>query len=665
MSSTTRNSKRKASVGNQTTAKKQPWHKTDPPKYVSIDLLANDMHAMHKELSGKMLAMLEKWNASYCVAPAGSGKTTSLAAMFGQCTEDETVLNIVALPNATLVDDMKMHIPTSVPPPISPFGDTAKETALHKLLDDAAPGQTVAIMVTHDFVHKKLSPNAKYPYSDLKLFLRDVGKPKVVRLFIDEGHNLCSNAKWGELLSELRAQQEGKTRVQLVLFSATAKLGKKPIVMKTATLLGVEPEVLMAEVVVSPTAEQVSQFKLETSLLPLPDPGWEREELPAPYPNGGLATLLNEPLEDLGLLQVGDFLYLLGCHVNGKARRVEIHAQTAKGNIVADIVAILGHHGPTGEATGGPLFAALADKIQTTRIKDGKLSAGKPAKADECVLVVHAKGRGVKTHMRLLEELTPGADGVIEFAPTDLSLAESNRAKAEAHRVAFFDGLFEKESDGVRFGLLTPKQTEGVNVYTPFVNKIVALGPQKDTTLTQARRTDRPLSKKEIQKLEGKRVRKDKTRMLHLDSPWATAVARMSNLGNAPNLLDAPNEVAERLKVLRAARHSEYDDKALVLITQMTMALVAVEGRTEGASQASALLPGALVDLFLTCVEDDEKCAAFMKRAPMRDDDEEEGETAKDGNYWSVVNKWKCDCSEEDEDANVTDAALWGEDDDE
>ena len=97
----------------------------------------------------------------------------------------------------------------------------------------------------------------------------------------------------------------------------------------------------------------------------------------------------------------------------------------------------------------------------------------------------------------------------------------------------------------------------------------------------------------------------------------------------------------------------------------MTMALVVVEGRMEGASQASALLPGQLVDLFLTCVEDDEKCTAFMKRAPKRDDDEEEGESATDGNYWTVVNKWKCACSEEDEDTGVTSAALWGEDDDE
>ena len=43
----------------------------------------------------------------------------------------------------------------------------------------------------------------------------------------------------------------------------------------------------------------------------------------------------------------------------------------------------------------------------------------------------------------------------------------------------------------------------------------------------------------------------------------------------------------------------------------------------------------------------------------------ESGESATDGNYWTVVNKWKCACSEEDEDAGVTSAALWGEDDDE
>ena len=49
------------------------------------------------------------------------------------------------------------------------------------------------------------------------------------------------------------------------------------------------------------------------------------------------------------------------------------------------------------------------------------------------------------------------------------------------------------------------------------------------------------------------------------------------------------------------------------------------------------LLPGDLVGMFLTMVEDEEQCTAFMKRPA--DEDEEDA----CGEYWKVVHKWMYD----------------------
>ena len=658
--SSSHTSKRKGAPAERTAAsKRQPWHKTDPPKYVQ-GLGMGTLHPMHQSMVETTLELLSHRNAAYIVAPAGAGKTTTVPAMFAPCSDEEAWLNIVALPNASLISSMKEHIPTSVPSPVSPFGDSAKETALHKLMQDAKEERMVSIMVTHDFLHKKLSPTAKYPYADFKKFLRDVGKPSGVRLFIDEAHNFGSNAKWGELVSKLRA--EVKTVLQVVLLSATSKLDKKLILRNTAKMLGVMPEVVPTEMLIALPQEEVTQFKRDTSLLPLPDAGWVREELPTPYPNKGLAGLLEDPLQDLGVLLVGNLLYKLGRHMNGMTRKKEVHAHGAMNNIVAEIVAIVAHHSSNGEATGGPLFSKLDSKVNATRIKDGKIGTHKPFHADDCALVVHGNGRGVKAHMRLLEDLQGGgADGVREFSPIDLSLAASNRAKAEANRDKFFHGVFEVK-DGVRLGLLTPKQTEGTNDFTAFVTKIVLIGPMTEAAKIQTRRTDRPLSDKEVRSLEGKRVRKDKTIMLHLDSPWASDISAAERLHKAPDILDAPDEVVERLRELREAKGSEYDASTMKLIAQMAMALVVAEGRCVGAFKGPPLLPGKLVDLFLTCIEDPDKCAAFMKRATKEEDGEVDGEESEEesGNYWSVVKRWMYDT----DDAQVTNEALIGEDDD-
>jgi hypothetical protein len=655
--SSTRASKRKGAPAERTSAsKRQPWHKTDPPKYVQgLDM--GTLHPIHQGMVKATVEMLSVRNAAYIVAPAGAGKTTTVSAMFAPCSDEKVWLNVVVLPNASLISSMKEHIPTSVPSSISPFGDSAKETALHTLIQDAKEGQTVSIMVTHDFLHKKLSPTAKYPFADFKKFLRDVGKPGGVRLFIDEAHNLGSNAKWGELLSKLRA--EAKTVFQVVLLSATSNLDKALILRNTANLLGVTPEMVSTEMLVALPQEDVAQFKRDTSLLPLPDAGWVRKELPLPYPNERLAGLLEDALEDLGVLLVGNQLYKLGRYMKGMTRKKEVHAHVAMNNIVAEIVAIVAHHSSNGEATGGPLFSNLNSTVNATRIKNAKVCTQKPFHADECALVVHGNGRGVKTHMRLLEELQGGADGVHEFSPIDLSLAASNRARAEANRDKFFHGIFEAK-DGIRLGVLTPKQTEGTNDFTAFVTKIVLIGPMTESAKMQTRRTDRPMSGKEVSSLEGKRVREDKTIMLHLDSQWARDIVTAEQLHKSPDTLDAPEEVVQRLRAFRDAKGSEYDASAVKLIAQMAMALVVVEGRGVGAFKGTALLPGELVNLFLTCIEDPDKCAAFMKRAT-REDGEVDGEESKEegGNYWTVVERWMYDT----DDAQVTNEDLFGGDD--
>ena len=625
-------SKRKTSSQGSDKPKKPTWHVAHPPKCVVWN--AEAMHPIHQQAMAQVRTAVDAHGGAYLEAATGSGKTTHIPALFLSCTAEGAVLNMVVMPSVALIDEMAPHIPTSVPPPLSPFGDAAKESALRGLLDNAQPGETVAVMVTHDFLRKKLKPTKMYPYHDLKLFLRDVGKPATLNLLIDEGHHFCANPEWGELLATARS----KTNVRLVLVSATSKLDKPKQLAAAAGMLGVAPAVLKEEARVSLTPADVEQFKRDTSVLPLPDPGWNTSvTLARAYPNDGLATLLHEPLKDLGMLLVGDFLYKLARHLCGQNPRKEIHAARAMDNLIADINATIAHHGPAGEPNGGALFAVLQASVKTTKVKGGKVD-GKVLKAKESVLVAHARGRGAKTHARLLEELPPDANGVPAFAVTDLSLAQSNAAKQGANHAAFVEG-FQSQASGMQLGVLTPKQMEGTSKYAAIATAIVVVGGMRKEPMAQARRTDRPVSPQDLLAMEGRRVRLDKTAMVHLDSPWGNAVATMEHLGKAPNILSAPPDVYQALKQKLDALQGkeEYDAKAIDLVVKMTMALLAVEGKAGGAP----LLPGRLCDMFLTYIEDEEACAAFMKRAATDDDEH--------GDYWRIVDKWMCDEDDFDE----------------
>ena len=234
-------SKRKTSSQGSDKPKKPTWYVAHPPKYVVWN--AEAMHPIHQQAMGQVRTAVDVHGGAYLEAATGSGKTTHIPALFLSCTAEGAVLNMVVMPSVALINEMAPHIPTSVPPPLSPFGDAAKESALRGLLDNAQPGETVAVMVTHDFLRKKLKPTKKCPYHDLKLFLRDVGKPATLNLLIDEGHHFCANPEWGELLATARS----KTNVRLVLVSATSKLDKPKQLTAAAGMLGVAPAVLKEE----------------------------------------------------------------------------------------------------------------------------------------------------------------------------------------------------------------------------------------------------------------------------------------------------------------------------------------------------------------------------------------------------------------------------------
>ena len=72
---------------------------------------------------------------------------------------------------------------------------------------------------------------------------------------------------------------------------------------------------------------------------------------------------LGKLLERLKRIVVGDMLFLVECKAKGKRCRREIHSVLATRNLVAEILAVLAHHGDAGEETGGAIFASPSSLI--------------------------------------------------------------------------------------------------------------------------------------------------------------------------------------------------------------------------------------------------------------------------------------------------------------
>ena len=648
--SSTSNNKRKmtSNVGNVGSAKKKaspPWHKIDPPKYVTGTF--QGLHPMHKALVEKMVTMLDNTNGMYLEAPSGSGKTSLLSHLYKPCTATSKVLNIAALSSMELLDEAirESGLSYSVPPPFSPFNEPKQDHA-RRLLQGVKEGETVAIPVTHSFLQQKLKPRKTHPDHDLARFVADMGSPQIVQFIIDEAHSLCTE-EWAKSMAKYREELAATTVVKVILLSATPNLETPRFLRAAAQMLGVDAKLLTDRTLVaSPAVDEVAQFKSDTCKLKPPKATWDAADLPTPYPNEALETVLDTPLKDAGVIVVGDMLFLLGQKVAGKKRRQRsIDAIHARSNLIANVVATLAHHSHDGDNTkGGHVFAALKDKVKACTVVDGAIDGRKAKKVDECVLIVHSAKEGVEAHLEMLQDnVKGGANGVPAYKAFDIGTGNAARCKDQRH--AFLQA-FQTQEEGMALGVLTPDKVVGTGAFATALTTILLIGPMTDGVKHQGRgRVDRP---KDLRPLEGKLVRGERTRLLHLDSPWANELgtATTFNKKNEVDMLDCDAALRARLIAIREG--GEYAPDANKLLQQMALRLASIQGR---------LLPGDLVDLFLACVEDPEEGKKFMSREAVEDD------TLT--TYWQTVAKWNGASSGVEDagaDDDVDEQELFGED---
>ena len=319
-------------------------------------------------------------------------------------------------------------------------------------------------------------------------------------------------------------------------------------------------------------------------------------------------------------------------------------------------MAALAHHSHDGDNTkGGHVFAALKDKVKACTVVGGAIDGRKAKKVNECVLIVHSAKGGVEAHLEMLEDnVEGGANGVPAYRAFDVGTGNAARCKDQRHN---FLQAFQTQQSGIALGVLTPDKVVGTGVFATALTTILVIGPTTDGVKHQSRgRVDRP---KDLRPLEGKLVRGERTRLLHLDSPWANELgsATIFNKKNEVDMLDCDETLRARLMTIRNG--GAYTSEANKLVQQMAVRLASIQGR---------LLPGELVDLFLTCVEDPEAQKKFMTHEPTED-----GTLTT---YWQTVAKWNGAASEpveaavqevseegDDPDAGYTAQDLFGEDD--
>ena len=350
----------------------------------------------------------------------------------------------------------------------------------------------------------------------------------------------------------------------------------------------------------------------------------------APFPNESLSSVLLEQLEDVSIMVVGNFIYKTICHIEGKAKRLPIHAIRALKNVVGEILAVQAHHCAAGNANGGGVFALLEDRVNTSVVTNGVLGKAEPS--NESMLVVHSTARGLNAHARLLDELNNGGEnGVPAFKHVDLSHADKNAAKESAN-FASYTKSFNDQKMGATIGLVLPKNMEGTDKFCTNTTKVVVLGPSDG--VEQARgRFDRPSSL-----VNGARVRNGPTEIIHLESKWAVAVFSIDNI-DMVSVLDMPVEVKTLLDSIR----EKYDSVTCEIVGKMAMSLFIASGCGVA---ANALLPGKIVEMFFCAFENRNE---FMMLA---EKDENGGDVGENGTYWSTVAKYAGDesCNHMDDD---------------
>ena len=616
-------------------------------------------HASQKAGYGRLIAAVETHGAGYLVAPPGMGKTHGLPLAFVPCSYGAAannlieavsngaaanklvkVVNIVAVPSGPLVQELNGKIPSLTIPSFTLKKDTP---LLKELLEEAVDGETISLSINHTALRALL----KGSMSEL---LDGIGKPDRIMLFIDEAHNLCAGATWADLLQGLKRVFR-TVEFGVVLISATPKLEEKRFMSAALTFLGTAKkdmtvDVLNNEALIEFTPAEMAKFK--DDLCPLEKPGeWTVEELPSPRSCEGFKALLKGELEDLKVLVLGNFCYLLQCQIDKvlepkKARRVEIHAGNAKRNLVSAILSILSLHSPSVDGSqahfnGGPFFEVMSEEqVKAVRVPDnGKLDKDKRKwkveDVSESVLVVHSEIRGLMKHYGLLNELH-GSGAVPPFAtPFDFSLGEvgdegGNLARDDSEH-AKFNTAFQKQEDGDVLGLGLLKKIEGSDRYASNVTKAIVFGPVTDKMKESIEgRFHRPTPSLKPKSL----VRRHGTQLVHLDSSeWAKPVLAIeSSRGGALPVSDIEAIVMTRVQAIQG----RFDDATKGYLEQVVAKLC----------KFGALVGDDLADDFLSLVAVSDDMAAYLHKGEREKKDGKmvlkPGEV--DSNYWSVVHKW-------------------------
>ena len=282
--------------------------------------------------------------------------------------------------------------------------------------------------------------------------LREIDHLNRVVIFIDEAHNLCGKAMWANSFKRLKLFFPS-IQFNVILISATPKLEEKRFLTAAQAFLGNEKgdmneDVLNAEALIEFTPAE--QLKFKEDLCPLEKPKeWDVEELPAPRDSVGFKALLKEELDDLKILTLGNFCYLLQCQIEREhdpkhQRRLEVHALNAKRNLVSTILSVLSMYSLSVDESqahfnGGPFFDFMEGKpVKAVRVLKMGSSTRTSAsgRLRTCTSRFVVRRRGLMKHYGLLQKLN-GSDDLLPFAmPFDFSLGEVDQENGDGGNLA-------------------------------------------------------------------------------------------------------------------------------------------------------------------------------------------------------------------------------------
>ena len=382
-------------------------------------------------------------------------------------------------------------------------------------------------------------------------------------------------------------------------------------------MLGVD----VAQARVEFTQDEIARFRNDQ--VSLPPPVVTIREVAAPYPNDALFDLISDHLSDLGTLLVGNMLYLW--QSNAEKRRLEIHAAKALRHCVDSIVSISAHHGLEAVANGGAIFSGISDdKVKTSIVESGGVTPDMEL-ADECVLLVHPSARALDAQVSLMNELVAGENGVPMFTHHNLSLSEKNAAKQEEKEKGFFDAFVRQET-GITFAHALPKHVEATDKYCAAITRSIVVGKIHNEVLHQlCGRFNRPPLL-----VDGSRVRRAATQILHLVSTWGENILALCSLSApGPITFEAlPAHIRDKITSITCD----------AFIKNLSVKLAIADGV---GSEKNALVPGQVLDRFLTLVNDKEARAEYMERG------DQDGQP---GVYWRAVHEWSLNESGVDDD---------------